>query len=462
MTKHILPISVTGLELDQDNPRFENDPAKNQRDAIKKMLDIKGMPNKIATMAEHIVTHGIDPSDLPLAIRNTKNKKHILLEGNRRLLALKLLHNPALCPSDHDPLKKKLQNILQESDVVPEEIQCSIVQSRKHANLWIELKHTGENAGAGRVNWDGRATDAFREKNSQGKTAGRVILEYIGNDPNFDKALKEYAKAVKITNLQRLFGSLETKKRLGYKISKGNLLLQVPIEKFRKGVESIIQRFHEDNVAVSDIYDKEKIKTFLTKRVAPECMPTKSDLVGEYIPLGDAQKNDKPKPSKKPSTSKGTKSISPSNLRKHLITYSLRITHKRINAIYHELRSKIDIQEAPNAGAVLFRVFLELTADYALKELKLDNKKSVKNDILRKKITTVTDKLMGLGKLTPKEGQDIKTSADDNTNLYCSIDSLHRYIHGVNHPVARELNDIADNWAPFFKAVWSYNQDLGN
>ncbi len=462
MTKHIKAISITALDLDMKNPRFENQTVRSQREAIQKLLEIKGMAGKIAAMAEHIGQHGIDPTELPLVIVSPNNKnKYISLEGNRRVLAIKLLHNPGLCPTSQSGLQKKIAGVLKETDSIQNQIQCSVVANRKEANLWIDLKHTGENNGVGRVTWDGRATDAFREKTIGRKSTGRLILEYIKDDSKFDSELRTHAEAIKITNLQRLFNALETKECLGYKIRDGVLHLCVPLEKFRGSVESIVHRFYEDGISVSDIYDKSKRKRFLANRISSVELPKESDFSMEYSSLSDAQIYEASNSSKESKTKK-TKAKQPSNLRKHLINYSLRITHVRINAIYHELKSKIDVHEAPNAGAVLLRVLLELTADYALKELSLDSKKSVKNGSLRKKITVVTDKLSTLGKLTSKETKDIKISADDKTNLYCSIDSLHRYIHGQNHPVSKQLNDVADNWAPFLKAVWSYSEYIGN
>lgn len=456
-----MEVSLPNLELDQENARFENTLVSSQREAIQYMLDLPGMAEKIAELASHIAFNGFDPTELPLVIpHSTKAKAVVVVEGNRRVLALKLLQNPNLCPDNQKQLQKKILAALNKAtQSLPQKIQCSLVSDRKIANLWIELKHTGENEGAGRVTWDGRATDAFRERSGANKSVGRIILDYIGSDPHFNEDLKQYSESIKITNLNRLFGAAETSVRLGYKITGGKLLISSSEADFRKAIEAIISRFQEDNIKVADIYDSAARRDFFEKRIPPEALPKKSGNPSDYKPVDMPKKSSSAAPAAKPAAKKQI-SIPPTNLRKRLINFPLRISHPRINAIYNELKNKIDVHDTPNAGSVLFRVFLELSTDHALVKLKLNSKNPIsKDDSLRKKVSVVVEKLLDKNKLDAKEAADIKHAVANEAFKPSAIDGLHRYIHGPNHPLATELNDIMDNWASYFRAIWAYDQE---
>jgi len=485
MAKNIVPVAISALDLDEENARFENQVVSNQRDAIQHLLSIDHMAEKIAKLAEHISTYGDDPSELPLVIANPhKNKSYIVVEGNRRVLAIKLLRNPALCPPGQKALQKKLNMILSKAKFpIPTKIQCSLLESRSAANLWIELKHTGQNGGAGRVEWDGTATDAFREKQGATRTVGRFMLDYIANDTDFDEELKSYAQSIKITNLTRLFGSSEAMNALGYRIVKGKLELSHPPHVFRKGLEAVIFRFKEDDINVGDIYDSTARQRFFSERIARADLP-----VSQSAPISPTKKNgfeSDVSPSRKPQADEPEaptigenvesdsgeqevreagvrrRSVPASNLRKRLINFTLKVSQPRINNIYLELKNKIDVTETPNAGSVLFRVFLELSTDYALEKLKLNTKAGVGKDAkLRLKIDTVVDKLLEQDFFDKKSAGDIKSLTRNTAFQPGTVDALHRFIHGPSHPVAKDINDIMDNWKPYFVAIWGYDEKL--
>lgn len=489
MAKNIVPVAISALDLDQENARFENQVVSNQRDAIQHLLSIDYMAEKVAKLAEHISLYGDDPSELPLIIANpNKSKSYVVVEGNRRILAIKLLRNPALCPPGQKALQKKLNLILSKAKFpAPTKIQCSLLESRAAANLWIELKHTGENGGAGRVEWDGAARDAFREKQGATKTVGRFILDYIANDSDFDEELKSYAKSIKITNLTRLFGSSEAMNALGYRITGGKLELRHPIHVFRRGLEAVIFRFKEDDINVGDIYDSVARGRFFSERISPSDLPgsrkptisptekngPEDNVIQESKPQADepvieAPVGDDAGLDSSEQVDEGVKeaggrrrSVPASNLRKRLINFTLKISQPRINNIYLELKNKIDVTETPNAGSVLFRVFLELSTDHALEKLKLNTKAGVGKDAkLRLKIETVVDKLLEKDILDKKAAADIKSFTSNAAFQSGTVDALHRFIHGPSHPVAKDINDIMDNWKPYFVAIWEYDVEF--
>lgn len=154
--------SIDQLLLDSENPR--NEIATSQRDSIQKILDDQG--EKLFALAEDIVEAGLSPMDRILVLREKKNSnRFIVLEGNRRIAALKILSNPSVLTSLHvkASLQKKFEALCHRfvlSDIEP--MACYEVTDREEGNRWILLRHTGENEGRGVVAWSALAASRFK------------------------------------------------------------------------------------------------------------------------------------------------------------------------------------------------------------------------------------------------------------------------------------------------------------
>ena len=69
---------------------------------------IKDQQEKIVNLSDDILKDGLDPTNLPIIISEpTLNDIYIVLEGNRRVVALKILNNPELIPQEEKAIKKK-------------------------------------------------------------------------------------------------------------------------------------------------------------------------------------------------------------------------------------------------------------------------------------------------------------------------------------------------------------------
>ena len=141
--KHVYrQIRITDLLLNPSNPRFN--PVQHQKETILSMIE--DQQNKLVTLAEHILENGLNPTDIILVCPH--QNQWLVLEGNRRVTALKLVNEPDLVPAQFAKLKRdfqKLNAILDNS--ILESIPCVIIEDKDVANEWIRLKHTGENDG---------------------------------------------------------------------------------------------------------------------------------------------------------------------------------------------------------------------------------------------------------------------------------------------------------------------------
>jgi hypothetical protein len=142
-------LSVTDLLLNLNNPRF--DPVRHQKEAIYAMIE--DQKDKLVILAKHIVEYGLNPTDIVLV--QPQGNKWLVREGNRRITALKLANKPSLIPNTHRRLRKEFTRL---SSAITSEIlsniPCVVINDERLVNEWIRLKHTGQNDGAGTVNWN--------------------------------------------------------------------------------------------------------------------------------------------------------------------------------------------------------------------------------------------------------------------------------------------------------------------
>lgn len=146
---------VEQLSLDKENPRISYD---KKFKSEKEVLDflISGN-NKVVDLLKSIVDNGFIQIGERLIVWND-NGKQIVVEGNRRLSALKLIHG--LLKTDNRKINDILDRISSEkfTEIINETTEISVdeVESRKEAAKIMALRHI-----EGSVKWDANAKLKF-------------------------------------------------------------------------------------------------------------------------------------------------------------------------------------------------------------------------------------------------------------------------------------------------------------
>ena len=102
----IQTIKITNLLLSVENPRFER--VGSQRESLDIMVGEQR--DKLINLSKDIVEAGINPGELTF-VTPEKGNMFKVLEGNRRIVALKLLNNPELLKDKHKSFTKKIKII---------------------------------------------------------------------------------------------------------------------------------------------------------------------------------------------------------------------------------------------------------------------------------------------------------------------------------------------------------------
>lgn len=482
MKRNISSIAIDLIKLDQENVRFGGDVAQNQREAISLLMANPDDARKLLRLAEDISEYGLDPTELQL-VTPSGDGSYIVLEGNRRLTALKLLQNPDLCPeaklvSSFSKAKRSM------TEPFPKEIECSVVSSREEGDRWIEIKHTGENNGIGRVRWDSDIRDERRARHTGVESIGRQIRKLIRNNSSFfESNTVEGISKIPVTTLTRLFSSAPAQDLFFLKIENKALKPNADLKYIAPSVDFAISLFIDHNYNVNDIKSDSDRKRFLSK------IPQEITPVFLLLSQTESQEDNHNKDSRQERESgkdragnneedtgeQNSQNSSPHNTRrrarassrarKYLINWSLNIKNDRINEIYRELRHKIMVDECPNAVAVMFRVFLEVSCDSYIKDHEKKESPVTRDDNsemmdpeshvnLSIKIRSVAAHLEKAQKITKGERKSISKRASTKDAIG-SVDHFNQFVHSSSSaPIPSELKDIATEYKPFLEAIW--------
>lgn len=134
MSNEIQYIDTGKLEFDPENPRFYrlNDRAGSDDAVIEEMLDDESVQDLMLSIGEQ----DYFPGEPILVVK--KGKKFVVVEGNRRLAAVKLLNG------DLKPPKKKekgVQIILDEAVYKPSNLPCLVYKNREDVLRYIGYRH---------------------------------------------------------------------------------------------------------------------------------------------------------------------------------------------------------------------------------------------------------------------------------------------------------------------------------
>jgi hypothetical protein len=440
-------LKIDSLDLDLENPRIKL--AANQREAMQNIIDDQKV--KLINLAESIAVKGFSPIDRCLIIRAARDGRFTVLEGNRRVLAAKLLKNPSLVadlemPEGH---KKRLHKAAQNFDAkLVEPVDCYLVGSRAEGVEWIRQRHSGEDEGRGIVGWSAMAVSRFR-----GRDAALQALDFVGAHADLtEEQANLIAGKFPLTTLDRLLSTPDVRKALGFELKDGKLMTELPAEEALKPLRRIVIDLAEKRKTVTDLKSKDQQVKYV-QDLRPADRPNLSRKTGTLNPVeGIAPKSkDRPDPPpKKPSTRLTPRTtVVPK-------TCKLNVSNAKILEIYAELRT-LQLIKHPHAIAVLLRVFLETSVDQYLTAasipLTFPTANGDKDKSLRKKVEETIEHMVTNG--APKKEFIGVTRGLSDVNHPFSPDILHAYIHSSFYtPTERDLTAAWDNGQPLFERIW--------
>lgn len=383
--------------------------------------------------------------------------QNIVIEGNRRLTALKLLNNNEL--AKNIKLREFLageKNKIKISDDY--KIECVLVESKEDAFRYLDRKHYHGN---NEVAWKDTERALYNKRRGGAKTTEliKIGIAKIVRDLDIPYEMKEQVLGSGfVTTFYRILTTNPAKREFKYSLDdKGNLI--VGDTEFKEKLKIIIysvlnkEDLNGNKIDSRTLNKTERIFEFIesinsneSKKVDAKIKEkTTEDIFGEK------------------SFSFGNKATKPklfptSTSRKHLIpkSFILSIREPKINSIFRELREKLLLDEStqsvPNAVGVLFRVFLEISLDHYAE---MNQHIFKKNTSISAKIPWVINDLKNKG-YEERKFKNINTVGSASGLIsYLSIENFHEYVHSsTTQPSPVDLKTKWDNLQWFFETLW--------
>ncbi len=368
-------LSVTSLLLDPHNPRIpDSGESLSQRDLLADLV----ANDKVYDLAKSIVENGYYPVEALIFVEDQKKK--YVVEGNRRLAALKLLMSPEMAPdAGWERRFRALSNRIDLNAV--RKVKVIKAPTREAAAPVIMSKHTRSQV----ESWSPLMQAKFyRNLVDRGLTVDDIAEQYNLSASEITDALQRYmmysiacaldlpeevAKKVQnprefpVTNLDRLYKNPKVSQFLGISFDDNkNLAGSVDVDEFKKGYTKIVTDI------ATGMVDSRSLNT--------------TDEMDKYLASFDDQKPNLRKQGRftadtllaataKRKTSAISKAASkkpqPKPIPRALIpgSFSCDVNNQRINDVFNELK-KLPVAQYPNAVALMFRSLLEMGLGYYL------------------------------------------------------------------------------------------------
>jgi hypothetical protein len=400
-------------------------------------------------MADHLMKYGPSPADLPIVMPE-KSGSFVVLDGNRRLTALKALENPSLIDGAVPPsVLKQIKDRAKDYAKSPvDSLRCYVVADRAEADPWIQNRHRGLRGGSGLDEWDGYVAARYDALTGDKSIALQIIDFVTGQSKLSDKSLDRIRLGnFPVTTLERIVKTPYVRNKLGFDIKNNEVTTKLPSSEVVKGLARIVEDVGSGDITVTDVKKVDQRIKYVDGFVN-EDLPDLSKASGKPRPVDDEppitkKKRKRPKPKPRTRTT-----LIPSSL-------SINVSQHRIQAIAEELQS-LNADKYPNAAAVMMRVLIELSLDHFLEHTVGWSEQKVDGSHLAQKLTAAANHLKQAGVMTDQQLAPVKKAAAGQTLLAASIKTLHGYVHNrYFSAAASELKTAWDDLQMFMTKAWS-------
>lgn len=445
----IVDIPISDLLLDPENPRFKDVP-KTQQEAARDLAEKHG--DHVIELADDVVKFGLDPTTLPAVVASGGTRqRYKMLEGNRRLLAIKALETPTLISGVLPAgLSKRLTDLSKAYAKNPiQSMPCVLFETEKEAEHWIIIRHTGANKGVGLVTWGTDEQERYERRHTgKLKPAGQVI-EFVEKHGKLSPQAQTSTQKIN-TNVARLVETTAVREKLGIDLDDGDIVSYYPLEEVVKGLTRIVEDLKTHKVNVPDLYSAKQRQDYVGNFSRTQ-LPKKSTALTEPVVLSDLTagrkaRKVKPKPKKRKAKKASRNTVAAGA--------TLNVTPPRINAVYNELLT-LNAEQYPNACSVLLRVFVELSVDHLLEDKGVMTGGEIANKPLKARLKAAAKHLHRTKAISLSLQKAVNAVADGQTMLAPGIPSFNQYVHNkYTFPKPAEQYASWDELAPFLEKLW--------
>lgn len=430
----VLPIH--NLLLWDRNPRL-TEAATSQSEIINQMVNSDG--KNLYELAKDIVDHGkLNPAENIIVLQ--RDGANTVYEGNRRICALKILDTPEIVENEN--FRKRIAK-LSARKTFPVAANCYVVDDPEEQYHFIRLKHTGQNEGAGVVDWSTWEKEHFLfEFFGEPKSQAMIFVESLEAMYAGDAELVESINQVKrhrYTSVDRLVSNAGFRDAFGISF-KGQEMLMAPSKTALKpGVKKFFGDLEGERGKVSEFYNSDKIEDYIQE--IKSALPSRAELKKKpkAVPVEAPAKKPAPKAKKPPKPKKPVIRL--------FAGLELPNQPERTQNILYELQT-MKVYDFENGCAVLLRVLVEAVVAETIQK---NGWKPDADAGLRDRVLLCADEIDSKKQL--QEFKYVRQKANTK-NDPASISTLNNYAHNrLFNPIADNLKKVSDNYTPYLKVL---------
>ena len=466
-------VRVGNLLLDPQNTRI---PTAQQTDDQRALLHELVAHEKVWELAKSIASIGLFPTERMVVMPH--GRKYIVLEGNRRLAAIKLLFTPELAQTSPDV--RKYKRLARQMDLTPlTSIEVFVVENRLAAARIIAALHTKP----ARHSWKPIQKAQFYRNLVETGLIPTEVSEEVGVS---EGEVRRSLRSELLYRIAQTFDDLPTTIRQGLD---SRQFAFTTLERFLERTAG--QEFlgiEPDNMhGVRGLVHPDRFRAVLTKIVtdiitlpgltrqinteqdmreytkkAERDIPT-TPTKGSFTPavfLGGAKP--KPEPAIRPKPKRKRRrstSVIPTD-------FECTVHEPKVNALFGELKN-INVRTQRNSSGVMLRVLLDVALWCFYKRVQRDAaviKHYDTNGRQRKRNTNWTPSLRQLLSygidnrmfpgMTADEYKSLRTLLAKDANWSGTIDMLNEYTHNPQvQPTTQEVHAVWERVQPLLKII---------
>ncbi|MDZ7750900.1 MAG: hypothetical protein U5S82_04410 [Gammaproteobacteria bacterium] len=461
--------AITSLHLDHKNPRLGRESSgKAPRELMQFLFD----HDKAIEVARSIAKHGFFVTEPLLVVR--EEDRLIVVEGNRRLAALKALREPGLLEGTPHRQVDRLRRQIDDINTLVK-VPVVIAPSRRATDRQVAARH----AETAVLSWTKENRSSFiLDKLQEGYTNGQ-IRDRLGfttadiQEARQFRAIADMARSVQLedevkakvenprakifTTIERVFNSKAGREALCIRADEEHgVKINASKARFEKAYAKLVSDIALSKQSSRSLNKDDEIKSYfdtwaseeLPKRTTKTIVP--ADVVGKRTVASNKGGSQVQAAPKARSTSK--KVIPPG--------FKVRHGSERLVDLRKEL-GKINREDLPNSGALGLRVFLELAMiDYLkrknlfeplCKRLKASNKLRGTQPEMRQLASEF--KQIAEAQLAVDETRQVNKALSYDRAAPFNVTDLHGFIHSHDMPTGRDIEQFWLRMEPLFRLM---------
>lgn len=477
--------SVDNLKLWHDNPRLDpSNKLVTVRDYVEELIADPNDEQNFIDLVKSIATRGFLSFD-PVVVWQNEERQFVVAEGNRRVMALKLLRSPDKAPLSIRKVVVSLSRMIDRDSI--EKIKVCLAPSYEDSRWYIMQRHSS--AASNQIRWqrlqqqrfiisvyDSVGQDVEETINVTGFKRAAIIdaLRYVKIRDiatrqevtvflTQEEREQVYSHRINMTVLERWFGNSQVRTAWHIEFDDSGVTINAEAQSFYAAYAQFLKLMLNKNNELGylvntrtidskfqEIFDHlplvKSVEEAEANQLPPVPLPESPSEPVVNSPSDVSGQETKPESTPKTSLKGNPK-------RRQLTDKYHKITHSnyKIKALFEELQS-LPVYKYPNVSAASVRIFLELAVDEYISssDLKVEmarrERKGYHEITLSQKLAVLRGEF-----IDDRDANKVIDQLLHNSNDH-SLNTLNEYIHGdkVHKVEPQFLNRFWDMLSPLF------------